>query len=385
MSINLKPILLVNQTQNFLFDDIASSVAQRFPISSLEGPRYIRTSLLLRVFTWCAYTFKLILHLTFASRKYSKLLIFSNPPLAPLIAPLARLPYALILFDLYPLVLSQVKPNYVLIRILFTIFTNFWHFLNSFIVPRAERVFVLSTAMASELRQYFSSDSIWADRVVVIPPWADTTTMLPSPVAADEFRTKFSIDGFLVTYSGNLGLTHPLEFLLEASALLINSSLSSRIQILFIGCGPKRNSLESQARELQLPQTSLRFLNPLPYNDVPASLSAADIAVVALDSLSASASLPSKTFNALACGTPVLALAPESSALSQLILKHNCGFVIEPGPDAPQNIADFLCELAANPDQLQKLSDNALLASCCYTSSNASSIADKWLGAPSVH
>jgi glycosyltransferase involved in cell wall biosynthesis len=95
-------------------------------------------------------------------------------------------------------------------------------------------------------------------------------------------------------------------------------------------------------------------------------------------------SLPSKTFNALACGTPILALAPSTSALAQLVQEHNCGYVIEPLSDAPKLLVELLIHLASTPAQLQKLSANALAASFHYTPKNAHRFVDAWLGSAPV-
>jgi glycosyltransferase involved in cell wall biosynthesis len=150
--------------------------------------------------------------------------------------------------------------------------------------------------------------------------------------------------------------------------------------VLLIGEGPKRVALERRASVLRSAPVCLRFLDPLPLEDLPASLSAADLAVVALDGPAASASLPSKTFSALACGTPLLALAPFSSALAQLVQFHGCGLVIEPGPAAATGLADAITALAADRSRLQLLAANAHAASRHYTPANAERLLDAWLG-----
>jgi colanic acid biosynthesis glycosyl transferase WcaI len=256
--------------------------------------------------------------------------------------------------------------------------TALWSWANRRVFASAERVFTLSDAMAAELRPAFASDALWRRKVVVIPPWADTSRLQPNPAAAAAFRHQLGIDPghLLITYSGNLGLTHPLEPLVDAAAILP----APDVQLLLIGEGPKRVALERRASALRSAPVCLRFLDPLPFEDLPASLSAADLAVVALDGPAASASLPSKTFSALACGTPLLALAPFSSALAQLVQFHGCGLVIEPGPAAATGLADAITALAADRSRLQLLAANAHAASRHYTPANAERLLDAWLG-----
>ena len=54
-----------------------------------------------------------------------------------------------------------------------------------------------------------------------------------------------------------------------------------------------------------------------------------DLAVIA-SKKSSNFSLPSKTFTALATGTPILCIASKQSSVSNLIRRFDCGFVLEP-------------------------------------------------------
>jgi len=374
-----RPLLLVNQTIGPLFAGVVAAAQRRQPVQVFQGLAYQRTPAAARLLTWACFSIQLAWHLLWRGRRYAQLLVVSNPPLAPLLAPLARRPYALLLYDLYPQVLEQLQPRQPLVRHALALLVRLWQAANRAVLPRAERVFTLSEAMALQLRPAFATEALWRQKVVVIPPWADTSQLQPDPGAADQFRQQHGLSGMLITYSGNLGLTHPLEPLLEAAALLHDQPEAAPLQLLLIGHGPKRAALEEQARSLDLPPSYLRFLDPLPFEELPASLSAADLAVVALDGPAASASLPSKTFSALACGTPLLTLAPADSALAQLVHQHRCGLVIEPGPAAASDLAEAITALAADRSRLQQLAANALAASRHYTPANAERLLDLWL------
>lgn len=375
----MKKILLVNQTSGPLFDDVVKHAKSVASVAVFNGICYDRSTSLKRLSTWLVYTLQLSLHLLFLGHRYSRLLVVSNPPFAPLFAPFGRRPYALLLYDLYPDVLRQLKPNNKIFKFCLSCVGLIWRNFNSFSFVRAEHIFTLSDSMAAQLRPYFSSESLWRSRVSVIPPWADTANMFPRPDAARLFCQKYSVKGLLFTYSGNIGITHPLEILLETSALLDSFSPIPIMQFLVIGDGPKRMFLEKMALSLNIPNERLRFLDRLPYSELPVSLSAADLAVVALDGPASSASLPSKTFNALACGTPLLVLAPSNSALAMLTKHHNCGYVIEPGPQASEELSVLIQDLVDHPCKLVELAANALDASRHYTPNNAKLLIDKWL------
>lgn len=377
-----RPLLLVNQTIGPLFADLVDAAQRRHAVSVFRGLVYRRYPALARLLTWSGYALQLAGHLLLHGRRYQRLLVVSNPPFAPLLAPLARRPYALLLYDLYPQVLAQLQPRQPRLRRGLSLLVRLWQAANRAVFIRAERVFTLSDAMAAELRPAFASEDLWRRTVCVIPPWADTTRLQPDPAAGLAFRRDHQLDSdrLLITYSGNLGLTHPLEFLVEAAALLPAGTNPLPSQFLLIGQGPRRAALQGMATELGLQSSRLRFLDPLPYEELAASLSAADLAVVALDGLAAAASLPSKTFSALACGTPLLVLAPNGSALAELVHHHGCGLVVEPGPAAAAQLAAAIRALSLDPARLQAMAAKARAASRAYTPANAEMLLDSWLG-----
>ncbi len=377
MTVATLPLLLVNQTIGPLFAAVVAAARRRQAGVLFRGLAYRRSSGWTRLFTWGGYSLQLGWHLLVHGRRYQHLLVVSNPPFAPLLAPLSRRPYALLLYDLYPQVLAQLQPRNPLLKWLLSQVARLWQWANRKVFAKAERVFTLSEAMAAELRSSFESEFSWRSKVVVIPPWADTARLRPVPAASNPFRRQHRLDSrLLVTYSGNLGFTHPLEALLEAAA-----KLNSAVQVLLIGTGPKRLALEELARKLKLHPEALRFLAPLPLEQLPFRSAASDLAVVALDGPPAAAALPSKTFPALACGTPLLALAPTDSALAALVQQHGCGVVVPPGPTAGAELAATITSLDHDPDRRRQLAAAALEASRHYTPANAEQLVEVWLGA----
>lgn len=372
-------VLLVNQTIGPLFDDVIKAAEEVTNVRIFRGISYSRSTSFARLYSWLIFSFQSAWHFIVHGRDYCRLLVVSNPPFAPLLAPLARRPYALLLYDLYPQVLSQIKLRNSIFRLALSLIIKLWHYVNRFVLLKADCVFTLSVAMAKELRDYFPTEELWRDRVVVIPPWADSQFMRPSLEEAAIFRHTYGVEGLLLIYSGNLGLTHPLEPLLEAAADIAKLSSPPNVHTFFIGDGSKRLLLETMAHSLKLSKSRCRFLDKLPYPKVRASLSAADLAVVAIDGPAAVASLPSKAFNALACGTPLLAIAPRESALAELVHQHNCGVVIEPCTNASQHLVYWVMYFHSNPAELRKLGQNALAASNFYTSKNADRLVKAWL------
>ena len=67
------------------------------------------------------------------------------------------------------------------------------------------------------------------------------------------------------------------------------------------------------------------FLPWQPSQDLKYSLSAADISIITLTDETALVSVPSKTYNLLAVGTPLLCIASDESELAHLVAAYDCG------------------------------------------------------------
>lgn len=383
-------LLLVNQTVDSLFRDLlvtaneegvvtlfagSSSVELPAAVRWRKGIRYRRQSAILRLLTWLGFSLQLSLYLLSRGRSYDRLLIVSNPPFAPLLAPWGRRPYGLLLYDLYPQVLQQLTPTqqrgWRLQGLRYI--TALWQAVNRRVFSQAVAVYTLSPGMAEALKGSFSNLQVWHDRVRVIPPWIDPQ-LQPLSASENPFWTTHQLSAaFLLIYSGNLGLTHPLEPLLKAAEQLQDHPF----QLLFIGQGAKRSRLEKSARQRHL--RNVRFLDPLPYANLNQSYSAANLAVVCLDGPAAQSSLPSKTFTALALGTPILAIAPPDSDLAKLIQNQGCGWVIPPDEKAPDAIAKLIRTLTTQPQLLLTAKTNAQATAADYTVKNAKCLVNDWL------
>jgi glycosyltransferase involved in cell wall biosynthesis len=60
-------------------------------------------------------------------------------------------------------------------------------------------------------------------------------------------------------------------------------------------------------------------------------LNACDVGVVSLKRGMAGVSVPSRFYNLLAAGKPVLAVCEQDSEMALVVREHGCGWVVEPG------------------------------------------------------
>jgi glycosyltransferase involved in cell wall biosynthesis len=152
-------------------------------------------------------------------------------------------------------------------------------------------------------------------------------------------------DARVVMYSGNLSPVHPVTTLLDAAQRLRDES---RLLFVFIGGGAGREEIERAIVERRM--ANLRTLPYQPLAALPASLSAADVHVVTMGDAMVGIVHPSKIYGAMAVGRPIVALAPTTSHVAELVTSERLGWVIAHGD--VEGAVRALREIATAPEPL---------------------------------
>ncbi|MCP5111345.1 MAG: glycosyltransferase family 4 protein [bacterium] len=151
-------------------------------------------------------------------------------------------------------------------------------------------------------------------RTVVIPPGARDHAVRFDAAGREEFRRIHGLAGkFVVMYSGNHSPCHPLDTLLAAAEAL---GQDPRFTFCFIGGGSRFEAVAEFARSRKLDN-----IYTLPYQPearLSASLSAADLHTVVMGDAFVGIIHPSKIYNVLALGIPILYVGPPESHVTDL-------------------------------------------------------------------
>lgn len=378
--------ILINQQIGHLFKDIIYDFSKRNietivisgwieeggkqiepNVQILKGIRYNKKSTFFRLLTWTVFSFQISWYLLKYNPNNTKVLFVTNPPFGPLLSSLFRIPFAILIYDLYPDILAQTgiinKKN--------PIFT-WWVRRNKKVFNKAEIIFTLSSSMKDAIMLYFSDSQLLDHKIHVISNWADNENIIPVPKNENVFLHENNLVGkFIILYSGNIGSTHPLESLIKVA-----ESLKSHedILFLFIGEGAKKILLTDLVQEKKL--LNVKFFPYQPFEQIKFSLSAADINVIALEENAGASSVPSKTYSALAAGSVLLGITGLNSEVANLIKVNHAGKSFM--PFETDGISEFILQMKSDPEQLSLYKRNALAASKHYTSSNASIYFNEW-------
>jgi glycosyltransferase involved in cell wall biosynthesis len=250
-------------------------------------------------------------------------LVVTNPPLLPFVAALAARArgarVALLIHDVYPEVLVAAgfaKPGSALVRIVAG--------LTRWLYRRVDQIIVLGRDMKALVERKLEGA---AQQVVIIPNWGDVVRVRPQPRDANPVLAELGLrDKFVIQFLGNIGRTHGVDLLIDAARLL---AADSRVHFLFVGWGGRRAWLEGTVAREQLGNVTVR--PGCSDADLPDFLNAADIAVIPFLPGMSGVSVPSRLYNVLAAGKPVLAVADPDSELARVVLEEGVGWVVAPG------------------------------------------------------
>lgn len=191
-------------------------------------------------------------------------------------------------------------------------------------------------------------------RVYHLSNGADTGRFRPD-AGAGRLREELG-RGVLGIYAGLHGLAQGLDQVLRAARQLANVD---GLKIALFGDGPLKRELVEQAQHFGL--QNIFFFDSRPHSEMPALLADADFCVVSLG-LSLPGAVPSKLYEAMACGRPVLLIAEGEAA--DIVRAHDCGLVTAPGDiDA---LAESMRALATDSALRQRLGQNGRAAALKY-------------------
>jgi glycosyltransferase involved in cell wall biosynthesis len=284
----------------------------------------------------------------FSIQRGDKVLVVTNPPLLPFIVRvvcwLKGAKFVLLVHDVYPDVfvpLGLLKPEHPLYRLV--------SWMNGKLYASADRVVALGRDMA----RLVGDKSDGAAKVSIIPNWGDVDVIEPKPKADNALLQELNLpDKFVVHYSGNHGRTHDLLSLIEAAELLKEES---DIHFLFIGEGSGKSEAVARAERLGL--KNVTFQTFVDRSELNTSLNASDVSVVAFKKGMVGISVPSRLYNLMAAGKPILGVVDDDSEVVDVIREAELGVTVP--PESPQRLAEQILRLKNDDDLRRQMGVNS--------------------------
>ncbi len=250
-------------------------------------------------------------------------LVSTSPPMAGavawIVATVRRVPLVYWVMDINPdqaVASGRARPGSLAVRI--------FDWANARVLRRAATSIVLDRFMAGRLE----GKGVTLRRLAVIPPWPlEGLALARNATGENSFRRQHGLGGkFVVMYSGNHSLVHPLDTLLAAARRLKDDP---RFVFALVGGGVAKAPFEAALRSGEL--GNLRLLPYQPIADLPDSLSAADVHVVSMGDAMVGCVHPCKFYGALAVSRPVLLIGPAQCHVTDVFARADCGWRIAHG------------------------------------------------------
>ena len=369
-----KSILFINQSSGYLMIDIINAHEEYYDeiilLTGFLNPRetplhrkvkvkhliqYKRTSGVLRLFTWLFFWLQSLWYVFVKYKSYSLYLV-SNPPLNVFTAKWIKRDFAFLVYDIYPDAL--IKNNIISES---SLLFKYWEKSNQTVYKKAKRMFTLSHGMKKAMKVAESEKN----KLDVVPVWTNNTFFKDVLPSDNEFIKKYDLQNkFIISYSGNLGKTHPVEKIIELAQKLVDKH---DIFFLIIGNGDKKDQLLKMQEKFLLP--NLKILDFQPTALFPHVLASVNIGVVTLESDAGDLSVPSKTFNLMSAGKPILSISKNSSELAQIVNVNKIGENFS--ENEIDKMCDFIVKLKSNPDTYQDMQMASKKTSLMFSSDNA--------------
>jgi len=258
-----------------------------------------------------------------AIKKGDQILVVTAPPSLPVTTTLAALlrgaSLTLLVQDSYPEILIAVgaaKQNSLFVRSV--------NFINRWVYKYAAKIIV----MGRDMNRLFTQKTAGLDvPIVTIPNWADLETIRATPRNDNAMLRELGIqDKFVFMYAGNIGHPTDVETIIASAEQL---RTRAEIHFVFIGAGAKKKWLETQVRDRDLKNVTV--LDYRPRSEQIVFLNACDVGLVALIKGMVGTAMPSRTYNIMAAGKPILALTEHGSELAEVLDEDRIGWYIHPG------------------------------------------------------
>ena len=231
-------------------------------------------------------------------RKGDKVLLVTNPaPLVLLIAGLrSRRDFELnvLVHDVFPenMVPAGVHIPRILYRLTKRLFDKAY--------ARADRLIAIGRDMASVLRRKAGAS---AD-IHVVENWADTDLIQPLPFPEGPVRLE---------YAGNIGRVQGLDRLV--------SELPDDVELHFYGTGAMEDTLKAMGKK------NVHFHGPYFRSQQQDVLGACHAAIVTLADGMYGLGVPSKSYNIMAAGRPIVYFGPADGEIGLILQEHGIGYL----------------------------------------------------------
>jgi len=350
-------ILVISGPKSYSFDNVkdTSNIEKPYEIQRIRLGHYDKNKITSRTLRFIVTSLKLGSLLWKLSAKVDQVLIVTNPApfiiLASLIKRIRGFKLNILVHDVFPentIAAGIIKSNRnILYRVLDMIFSRAY--------CAADRIIVIGRDMKDVFnRKFYNKKKL--PSIEIIENWAD-----PLP---EDFKILANTDDKIsILYAGNFGRCQGIEDFIE----IFEEANNQNIRCCLRGGGAMLPEIESRVKDSASDIVLGGSFSRSEQFDI---LKDCDISLVTLAEGMYGLGVPSKSYNIMAAGKPILFIGDLNSEIALMIKEHNLGYCFEPSDKT--GIKEWLMKLnSESKAELRKMGDNAFsLANTVYSEKN---------------
>ncbi|MCP9747553.1 glycosyltransferase family 4 protein [Lacihabitans sp. CS3-21] len=279
-----------------------------------------KNRILSRIFRFMYLTITLAFQMMIKIKRNDRVLLVTNPafivPLASFLSKIKAFELSILVHDVFPenLIPAQIlKPRSTIYYVLNSLFT--WAYKSS------DRIIVLGRDMQELFQKKIGNEN---NKISVIENWSDIHTVFPIKVDSAIIYENVDLkDKVIFQYAGNIGRLQGLSELLD----IISEISNTELHFMFLGEGAFKDKLILKANALGLSNVS--FCSSFNRSKQNLYLNACDVAIVAINEQMFGLGVPSKSYNIMAAGKPILYIGNKNGEIGLLIKENNIGWQFE--------------------------------------------------------
>lgn len=289
-------------------------------ISRIKSLNFNKNILLLRTLRLIIISFQLSLKYLKKSKKNEKVIIVTNP--APL----------LLLFSLISkffkrkinIIVHDVFPENTIPAKIFKNHNSFIYRMLKYLFDRAYSQFstliVLGRDMKIVIEKKIRLKNIGNLKIEIIENWADIDEVYPLSQDNLIFEKWNVSNKFVFLFAGNLGRTQALEEFFS----IIRKVSNSLLHFVFLGEGALKEKLLKYKEKYNLHNVTIG--DSFPRYMQCENLNACHVGIVTLANGMEGLGVPSKSYNIMASGKPILFFGDRNTEISLLVKEHKIGW-----------------------------------------------------------
>lgn len=187
-------------------------------------------------------------------------------------------------------------------------------------------------------------------RIEIVENWGQVEEL--RQIESNKFDS-FKDDRISFVFAGNLGRLQNLEVLVNQFG-----QLKDKITLTLIGEGAVKNELLKIIEEKKY--TNMKLFDSQPREEQIHFINSFDVSIISLSEKMYGLGVPSKTYNILACGKPILYIGPKDSEIDILISTHKIGWSLNSFDQLPSVLSSISKDSISKIDRIKirKLSED---------------------------